>query len=159
MLDDMRSLDRLNRDPKDWSPDDRPLAPIGYSAARALTRLGISGAPMKEFVRISDDGVMGMTAKEYYDTNIEPWRIWYAQVKSGKRTFRFEGSEVEYNLEGPVAAGSVVVSRGREREREPATTVAPERGANFWPLGMALGVLGAAGGWYVHSARQRRHST
>jgi hypothetical protein len=38
-----------------------------------------------------------------YDEDIEAWRLWYEQVKSGKRTFRFEGDPQEYNLAGPVA--------------------------------------------------------
>jgi hypothetical protein len=47
-----------------------------------------------------------------YDEDIEAWRLWYEQVKSGKRTFRFEGDPNEYSLAGPVTkAAEPVVSR------------------------------------------------
>jgi hypothetical protein len=37
-----------------------------------------------------------------YVQDIDAWRLWYEQVKSGKRTFRFEGDPQEYSLAGPV---------------------------------------------------------
>ncbi len=37
-----------------------------------------------------------------YEEDRGAWRLWYEQVKSGNRTFRFKGDPREYNLDGPV---------------------------------------------------------
>jgi hypothetical protein len=36
------------------------------------------------------------------DEDLETYRLWYAQIKAGNRTFRFEGDPNEYTLAGPV---------------------------------------------------------
>jgi hypothetical protein len=37
------------------------------------------------------------------ERDLETYRLWYAQIKAGNRTFRFEGDPNEYNLDGPVS--------------------------------------------------------
>jgi hypothetical protein len=36
------------------------------------------------------------------ENDLETYRLWYAQIKAGNRTFRFEGDPNEYSLSGPV---------------------------------------------------------
>lgn len=50
---------------------------------------------------------------------IESWRLWYKQVKSGKRTFRFEGDPQEYDLNGPASKEALqTIERDRKRDEE-----------------------------------------
>ena len=37
-----------------------------------------------------------------YPEDLQPWRLWYEQVRAGTRTFRFEGDPQAYSLAGPV---------------------------------------------------------
>ena len=70
------------------------VAPIGANnllAARALTRLGIVQPPLQ------------MKPEDMFYDDIQPWRLWFAQVQAGTRTFRFEGNPQEYSLAGPVS--------------------------------------------------------
>ena len=47
------------------------------------------------------------------------WQLWYEQVKSGKRTFRFEGDPTEYDLNGPASKDKLQrVERDRKRDDE-----------------------------------------
>ena len=51
---------------------------------------------------------------------VEAWRIWYEQIKDGKRTFRFEGDPTEYDLNGPAPSEKltrIALDRKRDLER------------------------------------------
>ncbi len=46
---------------------------------------------------------------------VDKWKDWWEEVKTGKRTYRFVGSPVEYGPDGPVPAKEL---QRRERQRE-----------------------------------------
>ena len=90
-------------DPRGWQSRqyDAGFSPNSSYALRAIAKLPIVSPPVP-------------TRKHsavIYDEDIDPWRVWYQQVKAGKRTFRFEGDPLEYSLAGPVvkAADPAVV--------------------------------------------------
>src|SRR5690606_2341961 len=73
MLDDMRSMDRSGSQPKDWEIDGGwPRPPFAVNAARCLTDLQLSGAPIKEWLEPSLEEVRKMTTEEYYNINVDP---------------------------------------------------------------------------------------
>ncbi len=82
-------------------------SPVFAHAARTLDALPIVAKPVGPGTRYRTPG----------DT--EPWRQWYRQIKDGKRTFRFEGDPVEYDLNGPAPGQKVDrIARDTKRERE-----------------------------------------
>jgi hypothetical protein len=58
-------------------------------AAESLTEL-IANGPMQTWMANYED--------------VARWQKWFDEVKAGKRTFRFVGSEVDYTLDGPADA-------------------------------------------------------
>jgi hypothetical protein len=51
--------------------------------------------------------------------DIEAWKLWYEQIKSGNRTFRFKGDPKDYDLTGPVSNDKLQrVERDRKRDDE-----------------------------------------
>ena len=66
-------------------------------AMSAISRLGIANAPTPP-IRVAED----------MDRKLESWKHWYAEVKAGRRTFRFEGDPVDYDLRGPSKRGAIV---------------------------------------------------
>ena len=56
------------------------------------------------------------------------WQLWYEQIKSGKRTFRFEGDPTEYDLKGP-APGQKLAHISRDRKRDAERQAGHERTA------------------------------
>ncbi|WP_367871477.1 hypothetical protein [Luteolibacter sp. Populi] len=82
-----------DRDP--WK--DVPRTDVGkptinsMRATRALNQLGIEGVPE-----------ISLKKRRDREAAREQWRLWFAQVKAGTRTFRFKGDPQEYNLKGPV---------------------------------------------------------
>ncbi len=46
---------------------------------------------------------------------VDKWKDWWDEVKTGKRTYRFVGSPIEYGPDGPVPAKEL---QRRERERQ-----------------------------------------
>ncbi|MEI6607160.1 MAG: hypothetical protein WCP35_17750 [Verrucomicrobiota bacterium] len=56
------------------------------------------------------------------DKDLETYRLWYAQIKSGNRTFRFEGDSTEYDLNGPAGPAKLKhINEARERDTQRAT--------------------------------------
>ncbi len=124
-------------------------------AARTLTALPIvDKPPAKEWaIRIEE-----LTP---------PWLAWYEQIKSGKRTFRFEGDPTEYDLNGPAEKEKLVrIERDRKRDAERALgrdrTESDAESSTTEPLPLGLpmgGILAALGlcvaaGWYVVSRKK-----
>ena len=70
--------------------------PNGELAMIAISRLGIANAPTPP-IRVSED----------MDRRQEGWKQWYAEVKAGRRAFRFIGDPVDYDLRGPSKRGAV----------------------------------------------------
>jgi hypothetical protein len=75
--------ERDEPDIKIHSPD------TGRPAAESLTGL-ITDGPMQTWMASYED--------------VPKWQKWFDEVKAGKRTFRFVGSNVEYTLDGPADA-------------------------------------------------------
>lgn len=111
-----------------------PAANLDYWAASILTDLGIKSPPIPP-------GIRGSWA-EPSTAKLKAWRLWYGQVKAGNRTFRFEGDDTEYTLDGPfrVATASSGKPRGDEA---PVGEVEESNGkpGRWWPLVLALGLL------------------
>jgi hypothetical protein len=66
-----------------------------------------------------------VAAKDVFaDKDLETYRLWYAQIKSGNRTFRFEGDPTEYDLDGPAPPEKlrrVEANRKRNKQRDERT--------------------------------------
>ena len=67
-------------------------------AAESLTEL-IADGPMQTWLASYED--------------VAKWQKWFDEVKAGKRTFRFVGSDVDYTLNGP--ADAATMKRIKER--------------------------------------------
>ena len=121
--------------------------PNSYLAAKTLNRIGIEGVPVVEPIRDDRD----------FEAARDQWRLWFAQVKAGNRTFRFKGDPREYNLDGPVASVPVVnVETRGGQEAGPSHAAAATAGGRkpVWlPLALAILVLGVA---FACWARGRR---
>lgn len=103
-------------------------------------------------------------SKTRYETpeDVIPWRQWYEEIKSGNRTFCFEGDPTEYDLNGPASKELIQrVKRDPKRDEEravghrkspPATESAPTVTQTGKPsliawVVAAFGLIGAAV-WY-----------
>jgi hypothetical protein len=115
---------------------DTPRSDVGFPstnaiyATRALTNLGIEGVP-----EISLEGSQNREAAK------EQWKLWFAQVKAGTRTFRFKGDPQEYNLKGPVGerpSKSGAVSTAARSQPQPSPPTQNETGRYRWVLWAAL---------------------
>jgi hypothetical protein len=131
----------------DGNPRDRMLEsgeapPNCVLAARALGNL-LEFPPVKS------------KAEDYWFDEVEIWQLWYAQVETGNRTFRFKGDPQDYNLQGPVSK-AIEPSEVRPRKDGGATDSTPaqtEKRQLAVPALVAAGsVLGAAL-WYVTRRR------
>lgn len=83
--------------------------PLSHDAVRAFGQLPLIGKPFPQ--------TEGYQAPE----QLEGWRQWYQEIKSGKRTFRFEGDPTEYDLNGPAPNAKlerVAMHQRRENERQ-----------------------------------------
>jgi hypothetical protein len=93
----------------------------------------------------------------FYD-DIEPWRLWFAHLRAGNRTFRFEGDPVEYTLSGPVRVAKADPANARPKPAqadEPMpVTETNEKQMPVVPLILAGLLLGAAA-WWATRKRQR----
>jgi hypothetical protein len=84
--------------------------PLSHTAVRYIARLPFASATPSN---------KGNTDAE---RDLPAWRQWYEQIKSGKRTFRFEGDPTEYDLNGPAPRQKLEhIARDRKRNAERAT--------------------------------------
>jgi hypothetical protein len=118
-LDDERH--RVEFDP---NSDVAPIAANSLLAARALHSLKIASPPLYKRPGTYDD--------------IQPWRLWFAQVKAGKRTFRFEGDPQHYSLAGPVAEAR---EPQRREAKAPAVAAGKENADGAKPKGYPTAAL------------------
>ena len=148
----IKLLGQLLEDDRDpWkgqpAPDYDLPHPNSYLAAKTLNRIGIDGVPVIE--PLGDD--------RDYEASRDQWKLWFAQVKAGNRTFRFKGDPQEYNLDGPVASVPVVnVERRGGQAADPSPAAGSTVGSRkpVWiPLALAILVLGVA---FARWARGRR---
>ena len=99
---------------------------------------------------------------------IDAWKDWWNEVKDGKRTYRFIGSEVEYGPDGPAATEAIQhVERDRKRDEERETgqrktTISPEAASaaamttKSLPIAgilAAFALIGAAVWYYLRRRR------
>ncbi len=95
--------------------------PNSYKAANALQFLPIVGKPFPKT----------KWRKDYSKEEIAIWKQWYDEIKEGRRTFRFEGDPVEYDLNGPAPKEKLerlALAEKRDGKRE-----ARHRGPEFAP--------------------------
>jgi hypothetical protein len=129
-------------------------------AYQALANLGIEHPPTRG--RIPRVG-----SYQFDDESVQAWRAWWDEVKSGKRTYRFAGSDVEYGPDGPAsgeALARIAKTRQRDGERLAGSRKPPAAaesaavaigGAKSFPTGATLAacIVAAAAGWYFLKRR------
>jgi hypothetical protein len=136
-----------------------PMSPRGISitAAGVLTEMGIEHPPVRP----------PMTAEDIW-TKVDAWAEWWDEVKSGKRTYRFQGSPVEYGPDGPVDPSTIKHLNRRPPTNTNATTESspsepeakdPKRSKSFLALitvALALLFIGAYRAVIFRKARSDR---
>lgn len=68
------------------------------------------------------------TSAEEMREHLPIWRQWFQEIKDGKRTFRFEGDPMEYDLDGPAPKETlerIALAAKRDTEREVGRRDAP----------------------------------
>lgn len=78
---------------------DNLLGKMDTRALSALSKLPIANQPTKPL----------KTSEDMYEY-LDDWKQWYAEIESGRRTFRFIGDDTEYDLRGPVRRGGGIGS-------------------------------------------------
>lgn len=143
------------------APASEKLAPLSVSARVALQKFPLLDKPFKEAV----------TRHNVADANAA-WLDWYKQIKSGKRTFRFEGDPVDYDLNGPAPKQTLDrITRGMKRDAErvsgrnkpetpSAAAAVPADEASTYVTAVAtivagLGLLGSLAGYFIFWKRRR----
>lgn len=155
VLGEMLSDDWESPGNKDAGPAER-IPVLSEQATGILSKFPIKDKPFTD----------RLTMKTLGDAR-EAWRLWIKQIKSGKRTFRFESDPTEYDLNGPASKEVIQrVERDRKRDEERATgnrksSVAPASKTDTpqiskpssiaWLVG-GIGLIGAAV-WYFVSGR------
>lgn len=100
------TLDNPNEKQRYQSVKHSPVYRKAALALAALPIVGKPGTPRMEFGGPEDTAA---------------WKQWYEEIKDGKRTFRFEGDPVEYDLNGPAPGQKLTrISRDRKRDAERA---------------------------------------
>jgi hypothetical protein len=136
------------RDPWKGQPASDYTRPLrnSFLAAQTLNRIGIEGVPLIEPIKDDRD----------FEAARDQWKLWFAQVKAGNRTFRFKGDPQEYNLHGPVAAVPAV-KLAQQGSSSPGVSSANEVSdwipSSWIPLVIATLVLIAALGSWLQSRR------
>jgi len=94
--------------------------------------------------------------------DVDAWKQWWDEIKSGKRTYRFVGSPVEYGPDGPVSAKELS-RREHDRQSSPRTGNVGTQEVASPPESLGIGskvaagialVLLAAGGWFAFGKRK-----
>lgn len=147
-------LGHFLEDPEDLRPKVEPpgqdyaLYPPNFAAASiALSNLGIEDPPVKEKAPGPRSGWFTME-------NVEAWRNWWSEVKSGRRTYRFIGSPVEYGPNGPSSRTGSGGSRIHAKEQHPDAVEgnASSKRALFSLVLAGIAALAAALVWYFRKS-------
>ncbi len=107
-------------------------------ALRAITGLPLVSKPVHR--KPFSDGSYGD-----YPEDLQPWRLWYEQVRAGTRTFRFEGDPQEYSLTGPVVEAQSPSDVGAPKGSDLSLPHAQEAQTKAFPRSAILVVIGALG--------------
>ena len=92
--------------------DVEPALPNCGRACLALGRLGIEHPPIQ--------GINFEDRSKYHE-RVDIWKQWWSEIKSGKRTYRFIGSNIEYGPDGPATPEQIEKARqNRERDEKRA---------------------------------------
>lgn len=124
-------------------------------ATEVIRQLGIEQPPFGD--------IKGKITPEEIDT----WKNWWNEIKDGRRTYRFIGSNIEYGPDGPANREAIQrndLNRKRDDERDgghkraaPATETAVVENptSKGFPIAgvIAACVLLAGAGWYFLSTR------
>jgi len=126
------------RDPSKGVPSDSSWLPTCFYAEDALFKMGIKNPPVPKtkFPVLRDD--------------LHKWQDWYQEVKSGKRTFSFEGDDNVYSLSGRVEVStsgrSIHSTLPRSQPLATETDAPASQGSRSeWLLAVALAVAAIAG--------------
>ncbi len=97
--------------PKTKPGDDFEPTPSNANlAALAIRNLGIEKMPFNP----SEQSLKGRWA---VDEEVTAWKDWWNEVKTGKRTYRFIGSDIEYGPDGPATREQLQkIERNRRRD-------------------------------------------
>lgn len=74
-------------------------------AVRALVHIGIKNQPVHP-------------KKDYDDSDLATWKLWWEQVKAGTRTFSFEGKDIAYRFKKDGGYEVVSISEAQRINRE-----------------------------------------
>ena len=99
---------------RDRPGNDFPPHPCNAEMATAAIRnLGIDHPPFPV--------PKGRAGESMSDREVDAWKGWWDEVKSGRRTYRFIGSSIQYGPDGPASAEIIQrVERDRKRDDERA---------------------------------------
>jgi hypothetical protein len=93
--------------------DEHRQPPLSHFALRTMCSLPLIGKPTTLGGQYIDPADV--------EKDLPAWRNWYEQIKSGNRTFRFEGDPTEYDLNGPapkVKLERIAMHQRMESDRE-----------------------------------------
>jgi hypothetical protein len=146
--------------PIQHSGDCGPFAPNCGKAFFAFAKLGIEHPPAK--VNYPDLGDL-----DYDLDRVDKWKDWWKEVKTGKRTYRFVGSNIEYGPDGPATKEQlekIAKDRKRADEQRKRTNGAADQGnsstdgllpkAPFLALVFAGAAVLASLVWYFRKAKR-----
>lgn len=97
-----------------------------------------------------------------FSRDLETWRNWYEDVKSGRQTFRFKGDPVHYDLREPSKRSEVLPNTSRSGKRadtsdETGASQSPERQTSRFLLYL-LGFLFVAAGLACYFKRRKANA-
>lgn len=131
------------------SASDSPRPVNCLYAVESLFEIGIESPPVTEALSLN-------TRWQHVDA----WKAWWDEVESGKRTYRFIGSPIEYGPGGPVAAAVVPAGSGPAKAPPAAPIAATQTISSGLFRGQILAVLGGLvlviGGWLFLRNRRAR---
>lgn len=125
------------RDPTKGAATDSTYVPNSLKAVEALHELGLTNPPIRS---------------KHCDAarDLNTWKLWYEQIRSGSRRFSFEGDSSSYSLADSLTTPAVrekKVYQARESNQEAAEKNQPSR-IQLWILPLlAIGVI--SGLWWL----------
>ncbi len=161
-------LGRLLVDDSEFGPTDDPLLQPNSDLARgALEKLGLREIPREDSV-VLEEG-WWREARAHPENRLFPhpysdnpramkaWRLWWDDVKNGRRTFSFVGQAVEYRFkpdgtwdtipianppdDGPKPVAAAMPARNSQ---SPPVAVKPPPPGNSWPWIIGAAMIGLA---------------
>ena len=103
----------------EWVPPGNETAPASEKLPPLANRA--TGTLMKLPIKNKPAAFTGPVTRETIIRDLPAWRLWYEQIRSGKRTFSFEGDTTEYDLNGPAPKEKLIrIEQGRKRDEKRA---------------------------------------